>query len=113
VSTIAAILAIIFLESPWKWIVAGTLLVVDVFEIMVWLRWRERRSITGSESLVDQHGEAIGALDPEGQVKVRGQIWKARATEPVARGEWVKIDAVDGLTLVVSKSEGPWGAAAS
>ena len=112
-STIAAILALIFLESPWKWIIAGVLLVVDIFEILVWLRWRERRSITGSESLVDQYGEAIGTLDPEGQVKVRGQIWKARAGELVERGEWVKVDAVDGLTLVVSKSEGPWGAAAS
>jgi membrane-bound ClpP family serine protease len=113
VSTIAAILAIIFLDPPWKWIVAGALLVTDIFEIFIWLRWRNRRSITGSDTLVDQHGEAMGPLDPEGQVKLRGQIWKARASEPVARGEWVKVDAVDGLTLLVSRSEGPYGATAS
>ena len=112
-STIAAILAIIFLDPPWKWIVAGTLLVTDIFEILIWMRWRKRRSITGSDTLVDQHGEAIEDLDPEGQVKLRGQIWKARSSEPVARGEWVKVDAIEGLTLMVSKSDGPWRAKAS
>jgi membrane-bound serine protease (ClpP class) len=112
-STIAAILAIIFLDPPWKWVVAGVLLVTDVFEIFIWLRWRKRRSITGSETLVDLHGEAIEPLDPEGQVKLRGQIWKARSSETVARGDWVKVDAIEGLTLLVSKSNGPYGAKAS
>ena len=112
-STIAAILAIIFLDPPWKWVVAGVLLVTDVFEILIWLRWRKRRSITGSDTLVDQYGEAVETLDPIGQVKLRGQIWKARANETVARGEWVKVESVEGLTLVVSKSDGPYRAKAS
>ena len=112
-STIAAILAILFLDPPWKWIIAGVLLVTDVFEILIWLRWRKRRSITGSETLVDQYGEAIEALDPDGQVKLRGQIWKARSNEFVERGGWVKVEAVEGLTLLVSKSEGPYRAEAS
>lgn len=107
-STIAAILAIIFLDPPWKWIIAGILLVTDVFEIIIWLRWRKTRSITGSENLIDQKGEAMGDLDPEGQVKLRGQIWKARATSPVRRGEWVKVDSMDGLTLTVSPTNAPW-----
>jgi len=112
-TTIGAILAFIFLDPPWRWIVIGGLLITDAFEIMIWLRWRKKRSITGSDTLVAQFGEAIGPLDPEGQVKLRGQIWKARSNEPVARGEWVRVESVEGLTLMVSRSEGPYSSKAS
>jgi membrane-bound serine protease (ClpP class) len=61
---------------------------------------------TGTEELVGSLAEARSALDPEGQVWAAGTIWSARATNGgggrINLGDRVRIDAVEGLTLVVS-----------
>ena len=47
-------------------------------------------------------GETITELAPDGQVKVHGEIWKARAADgTIAKGTAVTVDGVDGLTLTV------------
>ena len=45
----------------------------------------------------------IRALDPEGRAKFRGEVWKARSSEPIPAGESVRIASVDRLTLVVER----------
>ncbi len=65
---------------------------------------------TGSEELVGSVAEARSALDPEGQVWVAGTIWSARLADGVSQvrlGDRVKIDAVEGLTLVVRPESSP------
>ena len=60
---------------------------------------------TGYEELVGELAEVRSPLDPEGQVFVEGALWRARAGhggEPIATGGRVRVDAVDGLTLLVS-----------
>ncbi len=59
---------------------------------------------TGSEELVGALAEARSALDPEGQVWIEGALWRARVGDgdgPVHLGDRVRVDAVEGLTLVV------------
>lgn len=59
---------------------------------------------TGSEELVGAMAEARGTIDPEGQVWAGGTIWGARLADgegPVRLGDRVRIDAVEGLTLIV------------
>lgn len=59
---------------------------------------------TGSEELVGSIAEARGTLAPEGQVWVGGALWGARladGAETVQLGDRVRVDAVEGLTLVV------------
>jgi membrane-bound serine protease (ClpP class) len=59
---------------------------------------------TGSEELVGAAAEARTALDPDGQVWIEGALWGARlaAGSPPARaGDRVRVEAVEGLTLVV------------
>jgi membrane-bound serine protease (ClpP class) len=59
---------------------------------------------TGTEGLVGSSGEARSSIDPDGRVWLAGTIWSARlaaGSEPVQLGDRVKIEAVDGLTLVV------------
>ncbi|HEX5376083.1 MAG TPA: NfeD family protein [Solirubrobacterales bacterium] len=59
---------------------------------------------TGSEELVGSLAEARTALDPEGQVWIEGALWRARLDDgdgPVRLGDRVRVDAVEGLTLVV------------
>jgi membrane-bound serine protease (ClpP class) len=58
----------------------------------------------GPEELVGDLGTVRVALDPLGQVFVEGALWRARtiAGARVERGERVRVDAVEGLTLTVS-----------
>lgn len=59
---------------------------------------------TGSEELVGATAEARTTLDPEGQVWIEGALWRARVGDgdgPVRLGDRVRVDAVEGLTLVV------------
>jgi membrane-bound serine protease (ClpP class) len=65
---------------------------------------REEPVRTGSEELVGAVAEVRSTLDPEGQVWAGGTIWAARLADgqgTVRLGDRVRIDAVDGLTLVV------------
>ena len=55
----------------------------------------------GPEDLVGAHGTVRVALDPVGQVYVAGALWRARAEQPLSRGERVRVVGVDGLTLTV------------
>lgn len=59
---------------------------------------------TGTEEMVGATAEARTSIDPEGRVWLGGTIWSARlaaGSEPVGLGDRVRVEAVDGLTLVV------------
>jgi membrane-bound serine protease (ClpP class) len=58
---------------------------------------------TGYEELTGAIAEARSPLDPEGQVFVQGTIWRARLVDGAAVpvGGRVRIESVDGLTLLV------------
>jgi membrane-bound serine protease (ClpP class) len=63
---------------------------------------------TGFEELIDREAEVRSALEPGGQVWVEGALWGARLADGegrVAVGDRVRVDAVDGLTLVVRPLE--------
>ena len=65
---------------------------------------------TGSEELIGSIAEARSALDPEGQVWAAGTIWSARVANGSGRinlGDRVRVDAVEGLTLVVRPEPPP------
>jgi membrane-bound serine protease (ClpP class) len=59
---------------------------------------------TGTEEMVGSAGEARSTIDPDGRVWLGGTIWSARLADgasPVGLGDRVRVEAVDGLTLVV------------
>ncbi|HXR29639.1 MAG TPA: NfeD family protein [Solirubrobacterales bacterium] len=71
---------------------------------------REQPVLTGPEELIGALAEARSALDPEGQVWIEGALWRARVDgngEPVRLGDRVRVDAVEGLTLVVRPEPSP------
>ena len=60
---------------------------------------------TGSEELIGAIAEARSSLDPDGQVWIEGALWRARlagSADGVRIGDRVRVEAVEGLTLVVS-----------
>lgn len=94
--------------SPW---VIGLLILGSVlffaFAMTAALKARARQSMTGQEGLVGLVGDARAPLDPEGQVWVKGALWKARALQgPIAEGARVRVRRVDGLLLLVQEEKG-------
>ena len=59
---------------------------------------------SGEEELIGREAEARSPLNPEGQVFADGALWRARLAEVNGRvepGAKVRVESVDGLTLVV------------
>src|SRR5262249_32480526 len=76
-----------------------------IFAVSLGLRALYRPAATGAAGMVGQTGVVQRALDPEGQVLVEGELWRAVAREgPVPAGERVEIERVDGLTLTVARA---------
>jgi membrane-bound serine protease (ClpP class) len=44
-----------------------------------------------------------GVMREGGLVFVRGELWRARSSEPLQPGERVRVDSLDGLTLSVHR----------
>ena len=108
---IALLLALLFLPSPWGVIVVVCAAVIDLIEtgaFVWWSRRRRRRTApsVGTETIVGRSGVALAwfgprGAGPAGQVRVDGEIWRARSAEPIDAGTNVTVVAVDGLTLDV------------
>jgi membrane protein implicated in regulation of membrane protease activity len=99
---IALVLAIFVLPSPWGVVAVVVAGVIDVTEVVVGLWWsKRRRAAVGGEMLVGATGVAMGDLWPEGQVKVNGEIWRARCQGGCDAGTSVVVRSMNGLTLEV------------
>jgi membrane-bound serine protease (ClpP class) len=105
---LAMIALALLVLPPWLGLAAVTLgVVVEVAEVGFWIRFLRRyRVTTGAEGLVGARAEAIEACDPEGRVRLRGEIWQARCPAGAAIGDTVRVVAVDGLLLEVEPENG-------
>jgi len=65
------------------------------------LRSRKRPVVTGKEALLGAEGETVSWRQEEGSVRVLGEIWRARAAQPLAPGSRIKVVNRDGLVLIV------------
>lgn len=95
--------------SPWVAVPVAVVLgggVLAVGQRVLAARRREVR--TGEEELIGSTGRVRVALDPVGQVFVGGALWRARAVgdEPIGVGGAIRVEAIDGLTLVVVPDPG-------
>jgi membrane-bound serine protease (ClpP class) len=90
---------------PPGWGVAVILagMTIEIGEAALWIRLsrRARPAIGGVETLVGAAGVAATACRPEGQVRVRGELWRAVCPEGVDAGEPVVVESLTGLTLRV------------
>jgi membrane-bound serine protease (ClpP class) len=100
---IAILVAFFLVPMPWSLLILALGIAGEVGEI-VWgrrlaRRWRPR---TGAEAMVGQTAVVASACRPVGQVRVHGEIWTARCEAGADPGDRVRVDAVEGLELVVS-----------
>ena len=99
---LAILLALIFLSWPWAVAVIAAAACCEVALVVAGRHYaRRRRPAVGVEELIGRTAEAITALDPDGQVKVNGEIWRGHALRAVPAGTTVRIRAVRELTLEV------------
>ena len=90
-------------------IVTGVLLALFfLFGMAAVVRAHRRKPETGREELIGEVGKVIEDLNPEGVIKVRGELWKAVSKDgsTIKVGERVRILEVRGLTLIVEKVRG-------
>jgi membrane-bound serine protease (ClpP class) len=74
----------------------------------------EEPARSGAEELPGALAEVRSTLDPTGQVWIEGALWRARLATgdgPIGVGDRVRVDAVEGLTLVVRPEAPPTGQA--
>ncbi|MFP3976173.1 MAG: NfeD family protein [Chloroflexota bacterium] len=58
----------------------------------------------GEEGMIGLTGVTVTSLSPEGSVKIRGELWKARAGDKsIGAGEEIEVEDVEGLKLVVRR----------
>jgi membrane-bound serine protease (ClpP class) len=88
--------------APTVGLTAGLFLFVLAYGV----RALARRPMLGASGLIGETGVARGALAPDGQVAVHGELWRAIATgAPVDDGASVRVVGVDGLTLTVVRND--------
>jgi membrane-bound serine protease (ClpP class) len=76
------------------------------FAIAKVIQAQKKQAVTGREGLIGLVARARTALDPEGTVLIKGELWDATAEgEPVKAGERVEILAVEGFHLRVKRMQ--------
>jgi membrane-bound serine protease (ClpP class) len=78
---------------------------IAVFLVRLGLKAQRAAPVTGIEGMFNETGEALNPIEPgqPGTVRIHGEVWRAVSDGHVARGDRVRVDHVDGLTLTVRK----------
>jgi membrane protein implicated in regulation of membrane protease activity len=99
---VSIVLAVFVLPSPWGLVAVGVGAGLEIAETSAFIWWSTRRkAAVGVESLIGRGGVAVDALWPEGQVRVNGEIWRARCAGGCDPGTSIVVRGIDGLTLEV------------
>jgi membrane-bound ClpP family serine protease len=103
----------------WRWLLPGYGIKLGVWVLIVamagWLvigtglyifgtNALKKQVTTGLTTLIGFEGEAASDLNPEGTVKVNGEIWSALAEDgTIEKGKSITVVGEDGLKLRVNK----------
>jgi membrane-bound ClpP family serine protease len=102
---IAVAIGFIFLESPGRWILIGAALLWEGFEIMLFLKWRGVKATSGHEAMIGMKGRAVTPCRPNGQARIKGQLWSVHCPQGVDIGDYVRVVSLDGMTPMVQPAE--------
>jgi membrane-bound serine protease (ClpP class) len=88
---------------PWQLIaaVAATSAAFLLLILSFVLRARRQPVVTGREQMIGASGEVTAETEGETFARIHGEMWKVRAGVPLARGQMVRVVAIDGLMLAV------------
>lgn len=94
-----------YLRVSWSVILTTVLATAGFFAFAVAkvIGVHRLRPTTGREGLVGREGEADSEIDLQGKVFVNGEYWDAWSEEPIAAGDRVVVEAVEGMRLKVKR----------
>lgn len=104
----ASIVGLFVLPGPWNVILFCVALVVEVGEIYLWIKFLDRYRFRGGvEGMIGERAAVIQTCDPDGLVRVRGEVWSARAEEGdvLEEGARATVLSVDGLMVAVTREQ--------
>jgi membrane-bound ClpP family serine protease len=68
----------------------------------------KRKPVVGLPGMVGTRGRAVGDLAPEGTVRIKGELWEAKAAgRRIDAGVWVTVVGQEGLKLIVRREKPP------
>lgn len=77
-----------------------------VFTYHMGTRALKKKPEAGLSDMVGSRGEVVKSLDPEGMVRIRGELWKAKsAGRKIKAGVEVTVVGREGLKLIVRKTD--------
>jgi len=99
-------------EMPLEWytsfriasiVVAVVVTVFFSYAVAMAMKTRRKKPRIGEKEMVGKRGMALTDINPRGQVKVEGKIWKAVAEEEIKEGEEIMVVEQERLTLKVKR----------
>ena len=101
---IALILAVFLVPSPWGLVLVGVAAVIEIGETFFWIWLSQRHRVKmGAETLIGAGAEVVTPCRPEGQVRIQGELWRARCEGGADPGDAVRVVERNGLTLRVER----------
>lgn len=92
-----------------SWTLIGSVALLSaggfLFVLMMLMRARRRAVVTGPEQMIGGVGEVVEWGDDAGRIRIHGEIWQARSASKLQPGGHVRVNDLDGLTLVVEPND--------
>jgi membrane protein implicated in regulation of membrane protease activity len=101
---ILVLFVVLSLFVPWPWTLAVLAcgVVAEIGEITWGRRLARRwRAKTGAEAMVGRLARVIEACEPDGRVRIDGELWQAMCPAGADVGDTVRVERVRELTLDV------------
>ncbi len=106
----------------WRWllpefdislpvpVLVGVMVAWAAFGISLFVfttRTLKKQVLVGLPSMIGTKGKAASSLEPEGMVRIKGELWVATSARgDITVGENIEVVGEDGLKLVVRKGRG-------
>lgn len=102
---LAIVAAVFWLPTTWGYVAVAVAALYELAELAFLVRYsRRRRATTGAEALAGAVGTVVRACRPLGQIRVLGELWRARCEEGAEPGETVVVESLGpDLTLIVRR----------
>ncbi|MBN2543685.1 hypothetical protein JXI42_12540 [bacterium] len=94
------------IQIGWGVIIPIILVLVILLIVIIWkgIAGHKVKVTTGEEGIVGEIGKVSEKIDPQGKIIVHGEIWRAKSTQVIEKGEEAKVVAVDrNLVVEVEK----------
>ena len=92
------------MEISWSVIFASVIISTFFFVVILGLgiKAQRRKPATGIEGFTGETGDVLETLEPEGVVRVFGEIWNAESLSgTIQKGNRIRVVRIKGLKLFV------------